>query len=381
MADAAPAPTPTPTPTATAAPAPPPATTVQELPTPAQKRRDMQSMLTFIQGARLVSMAHETAVSQVQGWLLGRFWFSLLTTSLAIGAIVVGSWLLRHWHLPGGDHASFFCGIVLLLFVARVGALISIGRRLKADDVGAAVGADAIYALATLGSGRNGLAIALMSSNAFGLIMYALFASGLPAALGLSGGIAPSFRPSIDDLRRQMVDDRTTAASAAAALKACLADPPQSAVADDAAGDAIAGTGGNVADIDTNTTDPDANAGDASDIAGNAGDTAGNAGAAPAAGPPCEAEQATVDAADAAVEVSQSALLLASRSGVPLARDNGSPEPILGALKTALGLTEVSDLFKMLIWAFIAGFFEQLVPDMLNTLAARGRAGKDKEKK
>lgn len=369
-------------PTVPAPPAPPapPTTAVQILPTADEKRRDMQSMLTFIQGARLVSMAHETAVSQVQGWLLGRFWFSLLTTAIGIGAIVLVSDLLRRWRFVTYDHAPFFCGIVILLFTARVGALISIGRRLKGDDVGAAVGADSIYALATLGSGRNGLAIALMSSNAFGLIMYALFASGLPAALGLSGGIAPSFRPSIDDLRRQMVDDRAAAASAAAALQACHANPTPPAAQDEPATADIGGTDGNAAETDTNPAD--AAAAEASAADGNAGDGAGSGAATvPAAGPPCQAEQASADAAGAAVEVSQGALVLASRSGAPLARDNGSPEPMLGSIKTALGLTEVSDLFKMLIWAFIAGFFEQLVPDMLNTLAARGRAGKDKDKK
>ncbi|MDH7974967.1 hypothetical protein QH494_22510, partial [Sphingomonas sp. AR_OL41] len=42
-------------------------------------------------------------------------------------------------------------------------------------------------------------------------------------------------------------------------------------------------------------------------------------------------------------------------------------------LAMALGLFAPADLFKMLIWAFIAGFFEQFVPDMLDTIAARTR--------
>jgi hypothetical protein len=49
------------------------------------------------------------------------------------------------------------------------------------------------------------------------------------------------------------------------------------------------------------------------------------------------------------------------------------------ALALSLGLTDVPQLFKLLVWAFIAGFFEQLVPDMLDGLAARGKISQARE--
>jgi hypothetical protein len=43
-------------------------------------------------------------------------------------------------------------------------------------------------------------------------------------------------------------------------------------------------------------------------------------------------------------------------------------------LATMLGLVDARDFFKLLIWAFIAGFAERFVPDVLDRVVARGRA-------
>lgn len=343
----------------TPAPAPPNAPNAPPPLDPEVMRRDMQAMLSFIQGARIVSMARETAVSQIQGWLLRRYVRSILSSLVMLGVIVL---VCRSLGLA--QHIGFLCGLVLLLFVARCGALISIGRRIKDDDVGKSVDADAIYALATLGSGINGLAIALMSSNAFGLVMYALFASGLPATLGLTGGIAPTFRLSVGELHARMVADQQDASDKAALVKRCRAAPPSPAPSASASPDSGA--------------DEDAPASANQSAAAPApaeGDTTGNVVEAPAT-PSCDELQTAAEAAALTAKVSVAALAAALPPQGRKALDPGGQDSILDLLCYGLGLAQASDLFKMLIWAFIAGFFETLVPDMLDALAKRGREKK-----
>lgn len=346
-------------------------------------RHDMQAMLSFIQGARIVSMARETAVSRVQGWLLRRYGHSLASAAAMLALI-----FLIGLFPAVSPHRAFLCGIVLLLLVARIGALISIGRRIKDDDVTASVDADAIYALATLGSGINGLAIALMSSNAFGLVMYALFASGLPATLGLSGGIAPKFELTIGELHTRMLTAQEEEKVAHDIAGACTRSSAPTPVASDAADSGE--------DASTNTADTGAEPEPVSS------DNAAVASPSPAVSPPptptppppTPTATATTQPEQRCAELTRKADLARDEAtvaadafhravNIPPAKAGSAagaePDTILSALKYGLGLAEVSDLFKLLIWAFIAGFFETLVPDMLDALAKRGQKQKDQK--
>lgn len=338
-------------------------------------RRDMQAMLSFIQGARIVSMARETAVSQIQGWLLGRYWWSMASSAVAVGLIFLITWMFPIL-VP---HRGLLCGIVLLLFVARIGALISIGRRIKDEDIGASVGADAVYALATLGSGINGLAIALMSSNAFGLVMYALFASGLPASLGISGGIAPAFQLTVGDLHTRMLAAQQDAKDSATLLQLCLDKAQTTAAQATPIETSEVGGADNATDAAPNAAVADT----ATTAEADSGDTTTNVTTPPAAAPSpsCDALQRRAEIASGFEKVSVDAFFTASKTPSQPAGPAGDAgqDSMLGALRYGLGLAEVSDLFKLLIWVFISGFFESLVPDMLDALAKRGEASKEKK--
>ncbi|MDH7975716.1 hypothetical protein QH494_26315, partial [Sphingomonas sp. AR_OL41] len=166
-------------------------------PSPQLLRHDMQAMLSYIQGARIVSIARETAISRLKGWLVGRMWMGVTTALLALFIV----YLCGFWSWTSDLDGPLVSGLILIVLASRAGAIISISRRINDDDLGSVGGGDSIFTLASLGSGRNGLALALLSSNVFGLVLFALFASGIPGALGLTGGIAPKFRETATEAR------------------------------------------------------------------------------------------------------------------------------------------------------------------------------------
>jgi hypothetical protein len=336
-----------------------------DAPSPKLLRKDMQAVLSYIQGGRIVSMARETAISRLKGWLIGRFWAGMAS---AVIALIVARLI---WPDAGG-HAALVSALVLIMLASRLGAITSIGRRMNDDNLGIGVGDDSIFTLASLGSGRNGLALALLSSNVFGLVVFALFASGVPSSLGIVGGIAPTFRDvALSPLREKaQADSMLVTSRKKDEAAACAAPTAKPAPA-------------NSASATPPKTDPAGPAANSSTAAPQ-GPAAGASAPAPAAAPAANAAAPGVacaaatlvrkDAEDTANQ-SAAAAALATRT---TAADGSSADKWFGALANALGLFSVPDLFKMLIWAFIAGFAEQLVPDMLDSIATRAKAAQDK---
>jgi len=325
---------------------------------PAVVRDDTRSILSYIQNARIVSAARETALARLQAWLIRRFWSGIVTFAIGIAVAFVLSRFA-----PFRPYFALIATLLVIVLASRMGALVSIGRRMRTETIGTSVNSDSIYTLAALGSGKSGLGFALLSANVFGLVLYALFASGLPATIGLTGGIVPRFVAVEAEglLDRVRADDQRASELEAAAAKCAGSQvtPPAAVTSARTARTAPAAERAPDTPSDAaNAVETNTGAG-VDDGTGGGTDTDTDTGTAPS----CDElfryarlarEQATV-----------SRTLFEQYRQVP---DTGTPRQPVDAARRALGLWSSTDLFKMLLWAFIAGFFEQLVPDMLDSL-------------
>jgi hypothetical protein len=409
---------------------------------------DAQSLLGYIHSAYLMGIARERAVRDLMRWLMMRFWTANLIFLLSLFA----AWgILKLLTTDAYQYHALIGGLFVIAVIGRIGATMSVVQRLQ-KAVGTNVLAnDPIQELTRLRTGKNGINVALFSGGVFALLMYILFASGIPAILGLDDGAAPAIstiqrqeqmeleqrlrsqniaarareasqqedvvrdlerqvagtqsppsptattgttappgstgaqpqpaadpavaaalqarlereRERLDDLRRTAVDLAATAHPDPGTAPAGEAQDTQQPATDDEApagnvvadaGNAAAGNGSvEVANAAAEQAAPEANA------AGNvAGEPAGNAtaakGAAPAAAP-AEGEKPNTQQSG-------------PRPEQCMAKEPCDPFVLLA---DALGLADREDFFKLLIWAFLAGFAERLVPDALDAIARRGR--------
>lgn len=399
----------------------PPTPPVRVVPTTATLRADMRSILLYIQGARIVSTARETAISRLKGWLVNRLLFGLLTCCLAL---ILLELLGRFAGFR--EHTAMLSALVLVLLASRTGAIVSIGRRMNDDNLGVGPGEDSIFTIASLGSGKNGLRLALLSANAFGLVVVAIFASGLPSVLGLNGGIAPVFSDaSVNVLRaradadaksvRELSDRALVIRKVCAGVQApTTTNDTNKAAASDRSG--IQKPAGQTTGSPTSAGATGSTASTPNPAAAGTSDASikhrpprrtkprtAPAEPKPAAEvPPAASSSSTkIPSSDPTTEVVAdrpecSAASLASLSGAievgkgiaaasaatlasytSLSPTGGSAtDKWFAKMAAALGLETVPDLFKLLVWAFVAGFFEQVVPDMLDGLAARSKQKK-----
>ena len=285
---------------------------------------DTQSLISYIHNNYIMSIAREKAERDLTAWLSRSFWTGIGVGCLAIGGMCVAV----SWHFPEWRDDVIPVGVALLVIagLGRVGALISISRRLQGVVADNVLAQDAVHELAGLRAGKPGVAIALLSGSIFAVLLYLLFVSGIPSQIGFGTGIFPT-----------LAADRRTAD---ASLRA----------------DADVGFAVRAADE------------------------------ARAALAKLDRDDPTRGAAERAVRDTDAAATSALNRAKPPAPLNGTaPFPLhdgpLLWLAHTLGLADIGDLFKLLLWAFVAGFAERFVPDALDRIVGLATARKSAAKR
>lgn len=316
-----------------------------EPPLPSAEVDDTQTLLGYIHSNYLLSIAREKAVRDLKRWLLMRFWFFLIFSIVALG--ISGGVLLalnteRYWGL--------LLGLFLVVIAGRIGATTSVIRRMQSAISGNVLARDPILELTALRTGKNEISMALLSSSIFALLLYAFFMSGVPATLGFSRGIFPEPLVAVggpEQAEEEQRDDEQTDTEGT---------PPVGNMSTSGSNQ-IVGTAGTAESAVSNgaaafLAEPNPAPANADPAGADPSSTAGG-------------DKVPARAISEPVYKRHRKLDLSCEPGV-----NCDPFPDLAR---RLGLSSPADFFKLLLWAFIAGFAERFVPDVLDRVVARGR--------
>lgn len=333
--------------TVPATPAPPAA------PSYALLRDDTQVLMSYIQSARAVAIGRERALRDLRKWLMGRIILcaAVMVVTFAIWQSIgaLGAWKSDENIATYCTAAQALTGMAFLAAVGGVGAVVSIGGRVSDAATGNIMAGDPMYDLASLGYGRSSLRLAIWSATVFAIVLYAFFASGLPATLGFSGGLAPVFleverneaRNRRTVLEAEAFRLQTAQETAAKALKVCISASAAAAAKSPVKADEVT------------TTPPPA--------------------------PVCVAEQSDVKAATRASQAASDTASKAGGASIVFRRADAKFGTWLNSVADTLGLATVPDLFKLLVWIFLAGWSERLLPDMLDSLIKRRQANEQQQ--
>ncbi|WP_114952709.1 hypothetical protein [Sphingosinicella terrae] len=393
---------------------------------------DSQALLNYIHTHYLMTIGREKAVRDLKRWLLMRFWLFLVV----LVPILFGIWIVL-WLNDVGQYWGLLLGLFLIAAAGRAGATTSIIRRLQHAISTNVLAADPIVELTALRTGKNEISMALTSSSIFALLMWAFFASGVPELIGLEGGLFPrayAAAPASEDapdnkepaaapapgpapvgaippkLAPGAVDEPPAPAATAPEPEPVLPVEPQASAAGPVPdGERAAAT------VPRPVEDEERVAGEERAFRAEVADLRAATGlddwferrrirqrARLAIERALAAQQEVIayyearkragDPNDAKVQDAERALEAATRKrdelenlATNLAHGGMGPEsPGLtcppgktcnpfAPLATSLRLQGEADFFKMLLWAFIAGFAERFVPDMLDRVVLRGR--------
>jgi len=328
-------------------------------------------------GQRTLINAEKNAVSgQIGG---STMWIAGLIT-LILAAIFLGVYFLSHAIVghTEGVNASLSRGISplatgglwLICWMGVLGAFTSTIARLQ-KTLGARQDGPRLPLsdLDSLAANKISVALSLASGAVFALMAYLLFSSGAAGKLGLSDGLFPRMSPdsqfavaALGVGYRPYVGDRWIIE--AQRHQRLYVDDPMADNGDDALPPVETDPAGSVAPSATVIAEPPV------------------PGSTPSAGAPTVSPEPV--ASGAATTVRRHTVTVAYVA--PGARFTTPPPPVeptacvvdagpacgaVAVLALRLGLWHAEDLFKMLVWAFIAGFAERLLPDVIDRVLKR----------
>jgi hypothetical protein len=298
-------------------------------------KADTLGLLDYLHSTYVLNAAREKGLRNLKAWLLYRFWVGLV----ALVAICAAALTLSP------DFGWLVVGLTLLAVVGRIGAVISVTNRLQAATSKNILDRDPIFELVALGLGRNGIRLALLSASIFAILVYVAFATGVPETLGLKGGLAPTMASQQEREARNLVREKSS-------------DAFQAAERARRAGQRLADARAKLETL--------RNAAPA--------DAARQAAAIQAQTVAVALLETTANERSAAARISADEARQAAPATASVSRKGQHDELwVIDQIQRALGLASPADVFKLLLWAFVAGFAERFVPDVLDRLVARAK--------
>ena len=343
---------------------------------------DAQTLLGYIHSSYMMSIGREKAVRDLMRWLIMRFW-----SANVISVLVLLLLFLLFKALPGTDFmplGNLVVGLFFIAAVGRIGATMSVLQRLQTAVSANILSGDSLLEITRLRTGKNGINLALFAGAVFALLLYAIFATGAPAMLGFENGLFP-----------QMATRTVATATASGALDqapasvqapaSTAAPKPEASSEAPGNGSATEGTGNSTAEAPGNSAAEAPGNGVSAEAgnnvqAGNVAAPADAAGRGPEAGNSVAEGPKDVTGAAGTPPAERKSFLqrLFDSSPAVQCKANQPCDPFT-QFAEALGFPTRMDFFKLLLWAFLAGFAERLVPDVLDSITRRTRSSVNAE--